>query len=184
MTKKLHVRVIKRNDGASNKGKLQRGNLVTEHDLILTKTKLHRWHISIHIQVTLAQRHFPFLSLLRFAPLYYYYYQILNNWSHYESKKVNSVTENKSEELWKVGSRVQSTTSNSLTVPSMQQSRMKSHKIVHYSSKRKLIQAYLYIKTKNKPLKMTNSTSIDFIFTGAWCDRMVAKHQSCKSTNK
>ena len=27
-----------------------------------------------------------------------------------------------------------------------------------------------------KPLKMTNSTSIDVIFTGAWCNRTVAKH--------
>ena len=27
-----------------------------------------------------------------------------------------------------------------------------------------------------KPLKMTNSTSTDVIFTGAWCHRIVAKH--------
>ena len=44
------------------------------------------------------------------------------------------------------------------------------------SSKRKPVEAYLYIKTKNKPLKMANNTSTDVIFTGAWCDRMIAKH--------
>ena len=77
--------------------------------------------------------------------------------------------------------RVQSTTSNSSTVSSMQQCRMKSHRIGHQSTKRQPIQAYLYIKTKNKPLKMTNSTSTDVIFTDAWCDRMVAKHQNCHS---
>ena len=48
-------------------------------------------------------------------------------------------SENKSEELRNVSSRVQSTTSNSLTVSSMQQSRMKSHRIGHQSSKRKPI---------------------------------------------
>ena len=37
--------------------------------------------------------------------------------SPYESKKANSVTENKSEDLWKVSLTVQSTTSNYLTVP-------------------------------------------------------------------
>ena len=34
-------------------------------------------------------------------------------------------------------------------------------------------EAYLYIKAKNKPLKMTNGT--DITFTGAWANRMVAK---------
>ena len=29
---------------------------------------------------------------------------------------------------------------------------------------------------------MTNSTSIDVIFTAAWGDRMVAKHYGCHST--
>ena len=37
-------------------------------------------------------------------------------------------------------------------------------------------ETYLYIKAKNKPLKTTNSTSTDVIFTGAWDNRMVAKH--------
>ena len=27
-----------------------------------------------------------------------------------------------------------------------------------------------------KPLKITNSTNTDVIFTGAWCHRIVAKH--------
>ena len=62
-----------------------------------------------------------------------------NSWSPYEPKKVNSVTENNSEEQWKVNSRVQLTSSNSLTVSSMQQSRMKIHRIGHQSSKRKPI---------------------------------------------
>ena len=62
-----------------------------------------------------------------------------NSLPPYESYKVNSVTENKSEELQKGSSRALSTTSNSLTVPSMQQSRMKSHRIGQRSSKRKPI---------------------------------------------
>ena len=32
-----------------------------------------------------------------------------------------------------------------------------------------------------KPLKMTNSTSTDDIFKGAWCNRIVAKHQGYHS---
>ena len=54
-------------------------------------------------------------------------------------KKVNSVTENKLKELRKVSSGVQSTASASLTLPSMQHSRMKRHRIGHHSSKRKTI---------------------------------------------
>ena len=80
------------------------------------------------------------------------------------------------------GTVVQLTTSISWTVPSMQQSRMKSYKISHQSSNRKAICAYQYIKTKNKHPKMTNSTRTDVTFTGAWCDRMGAKHYSCHST--
>ena len=34
----------------------------------------------------------------------------------------------------------------------------------------------LPIHQLTKPLKMTNSTSIDVIFTDAWCHRIVAKH--------
>ena len=29
---------------------------------------------------------------------------------------------------------------------------------------------------------MNNSTSTDVTFTGAWCNRIVAKHKSCHST--
>ena len=92
------------------------------------------------------------------------------------------MTENKSEELWQVSSRVQSTTSNSLTVPSMQQIRMKSHRIGHQSSKRNLIQIYLYTKTRNKPPKMTNSTSTDATSGGAWCNTVVAKQEDSHSS--
>ena len=48
-----------------------------------------------------------------------------------------------------------------LTVLSVQQNRMKSHRIGHQSSKMKPIYAYLYIKTKTKPVNMINSTSTD-----------------------
>ena len=34
----------------------------------------------------------------------------------------------------------------------------------------------LHIHQLTKPLKMTNSTSTDVIFTGAWRHRIVAKH--------
>ena len=34
----------------------------------------------------------------------------------------------------------------------------------------------LPIRQLTKPLNMTNSISTDVIFTGAWCNRMVAKH--------
>ena len=76
-----------------------------------------------------------------------------------ESKKINLAIQ----KIWKVSKMGQSITFNSLTVSSMQQSRMKSHRIGHQSSKRKPVLAYLYTKTKNKPIKMTNSTSTDVI---------------------
>ena len=62
----------------------------------------------------------------------------------------------------------------------MQPSRMKSHMIGNQTSQKMPIYAYLYITTKDKPLKMTISTSTDVTFTG-WCDRIVAKHWSCYS---
>ena len=34
----------------------------------------------------------------------------------------------------------------------------------------------LPIHQLTKPLNMTNSTSTDVIFTGAWCHKIVAKH--------
>ena len=34
----------------------------------------------------------------------------------------------------------------------------------------------LPIHQLTKPLKMNDSTSTDIIFTGAWCNRMVANH--------
>ena len=76
----------------------------------------------------------------------------------------------------------QSTASNSLTESSMQQSRIKSHRIGHKRSKRKSVQVYLSIKTKNKPIR-TNSTITAVIFTGVWCDRIVAKYQGYHSTD-
>ena len=56
----------------------------------------------------------------------------------YEPKKINSVTKSISQVIWKVSSKVQSITSNSLTVLSMQQSKMKRHMINHQRSKRSL----------------------------------------------
>ena len=44
------------------------------------------------------------------------------------------------------------------------------------------IQAYLYIKTKYKHPKMTNSTSTDVTFGGGWCNRMITKQQDYHST--
>ena len=38
------------------------------------------------------------------------------------------------------------------------------------------------LSTLNKSLKITNSTKTDVIFTCAWCEGMVAKQQSCRST--
>ena len=35
--------------------------------------------------------------------------------------------------------------------------------------------AHLYIRTKYKPQEMTNSTSKDVTFRGAWCNRMITK---------
>ena len=35
--------------------------------------------------------------------------------------------------------------------------------------------AYLYIKNKKKPPRMTNSTSTDATFGSAWCNRMITK---------
>ena len=35
----------------------------------------------------------------------------------------------------------------------------------------------IHIKTKNKPPKMTNSTSTDATFGGAWCNRMMITKQ-------
>ena len=58
-------------------------------------------------------------------------------------KRINSVIKNKSEELWRASPSVQSTTSKSFTVPAMQQSRLKSYRTGHHSSKKKLIEAYL-----------------------------------------
>ena len=63
----------------------------------------------------------------------------------HEAKKVKFLTENKSEALWKVSSRLQSTTFNSLIVPLMQQSRTKSYRTGHHSKKRKHILAYRLI---------------------------------------
>ena len=83
------------------------------------------------------------------------------------------MAENKSEEIGKESSRVQLFTSNSLTVPSTQQNRMKSHKMGRQSSRESLFRP-TYILQLNITLKMTTST--DVIFTSAWCDRMVAKH--------
>ena len=59
---------------------------------------------------------------------YYYYYSLKKQLILLRTQNSQFKTINKSEELWKVRSRVQSITSNSLTIPSMQQSRMKSHK--------------------------------------------------------
>ena len=42
-------------------------------------------------------------------------------------------------------------------------------------------EAYQYITAKNKPLKMPNITSTDVIFTGVWCNKIVAKHQGYHS---
>ena len=53
--------------------------------------------------------------------------------------EVFSRRENKSQELSKVSSGVRSTTSESLTVPTMQQSLTKNYKIGHQSSKKKLM---------------------------------------------
>ena len=39
-----------------------------------------------------------------------------------------------------------------------------------------------YIKTKYKPPKMTNSTSTDVTFGGAWCNIMITKQQGYHST--
>ena len=39
----------------------------------------------------------------------------------------------------------------------------------------------LPIHQLTKPLKMTNSTSTDVIFTGAWCNRIVAQNQDYHS---
>ena len=61
-----------------------------------------------------------------------------NDWSPFEAQNVSSVTENKSE-LGKICSSVQSTTSNSLTVLSMQQSRMTSYRTGPHRSKSKPI---------------------------------------------
>ena len=45
-----------------------------------------------------------------------------------------------------------------------------SYRKDHRNSKTKLIKAYLF-----KPPKMTNITSTDVTFGGAWCNRVVAK---------
>ena len=114
-----------------------------------------------------------------------YYYFSLNKQFPNEARKVNSVTENKSE-LWKASSKVQPTTFNSLTAPSMQQSREKSNRMGHQSSKRTASDfVYLglpYINSKNTHLKMKNCTRTDFIFTDARSNQLVSKHQSCHAT--
>ena len=58
------------------------------------------------------------------------------NSSPYEAKKVNPEIENKLKELWKISSRMLSTTSALLTAPSMPQTSMKSYRTSHHSSKR------------------------------------------------
>ena len=43
----------------------------------------------------------------RFQEYYYYYLLLRNRWSPYETRKVNLVIKNKSEELGKISSKIQ-----------------------------------------------------------------------------
>ena len=64
-----------------------------------------------------------------------------------------------------INSRVQSTTSDSLTVFTIQQSRTKNYRIDHQAARVK-VGSPMYHSINNPPPKGSDSTSTDVIFTG------------------
>ena len=75
-------------------------------------------------------------------------------------------------------------TVNYLQVTACDYDAVKRHKIYrknHESSKGKPMHNYVPINY-HKPPKNTNSTSTDAIPGGAWCNKMVAKHEDEHST--
>ena len=73
-----------------------------------------------------------------------------------------------------------STTSNSLTLPSMSQSRLKSYRIATKAARGGLFRPTYILKLKKTP-KRINSTSTDALSGGAWCNR-ITKEKGYHST--